>query len=418
MAGEFGTATGVVIWFDRSTGVGKILGLLNGVPQAYFDSDGTINAGGGQIVLDENGIRLLFSGGSGYGVDLYGSGPFGGPVENILQFEFAGGTTWFALSHAEEPYLDIGVDTASGTGGYSIKWRFHESGAYVLPVMTAAPTVPDEGALAFADGTTWDPGSGKGLYVYRSGSWLYLGSDYIADGAVTTAKIADGAVTTVKIADGAVTTAKIADRAVTTAKIADLAVTTAKIAAGAVTGTELAAGAVGASHIASGAVGSSHIAADAITATHIATGAVGADEIAAGAVGLSEMAVGASGVLRVSYTRGTDAATTSTTFVDLSSHTFTARGGKLMIAISLPFYNAYYQTFFNIVVNGTSLGLANGVWQSSIAGQHQMFTGVYVASSVAGSNTVAIQWRTTGGTVYMYANTRDVPMMVRIWEFA
>jgi len=172
MAGEFGTATGVVIWFDRTTGVGKILGLSDGVPQAYFDSDGTIKAGGGQIILDEAGIRLLFSGGSGYDVDPYGSGPFGGPIENILQFEFSGGNTWFALSHADEDYLDVAADTSSGAGGYPTRWRWHKGGGYVFPKATAAPAVPDEGMVIYADGTTWNPGAGEGLYFYDGSQWL------------------------------------------------------------------------------------------------------------------------------------------------------------------------------------------------------------------------------------------------------
>ena len=60
-------------------------------------------------------------------------------------------------------------------------------------------------------------------------------TDKIADANVTTAKIANSAVTTEKIATNAVTTAKIADNAVETAKINALAVTTEKINALAVT---------------------------------------------------------------------------------------------------------------------------------------------------------------------------------------
>ncbi|RLI46534.1 hypothetical protein DRO69_02820 [Candidatus Bathyarchaeota archaeon] len=62
-----------------------------------------------------------------------------------------------------------------------------------------------------------------------------IGTDDIADGAVTSAKLADGAVSTAKLADSAVVESKIADGAVTSAKIADSAITTAKIADGAVT---------------------------------------------------------------------------------------------------------------------------------------------------------------------------------------
>ena len=62
---------------------------------------------------------------------------------------------------------------------------------------------------------------------------------YIADQAVTTAKLADSSVTTAKIAAGAVATADIADGAVTTEKIAAGAIVTADIANNAVTQAKL-----------------------------------------------------------------------------------------------------------------------------------------------------------------------------------
>jgi hypothetical protein len=38
----------------------------------------------------------------------------------------------------------------------------------------APPARLIEGTFAFADGTYWDPGSGRGLYQYVSGSWVKL----------------------------------------------------------------------------------------------------------------------------------------------------------------------------------------------------------------------------------------------------
>jgi hypothetical protein len=37
-----------------------------------------------------------------------------------------------------------------------------------------APAKPREAMLRFADGTDWDPGSGRGLYQYVSGAWVKL----------------------------------------------------------------------------------------------------------------------------------------------------------------------------------------------------------------------------------------------------
>ncbi len=43
-----------------------------------------------------------------------------------------------------------------------------------LPVLAVAPDKPREGMLVVADGTNWNPGSGKGLYEYKSGGWSKL----------------------------------------------------------------------------------------------------------------------------------------------------------------------------------------------------------------------------------------------------
>ena len=39
----------------------------------------------------------------------------------------------------------------------------------------AAPVKPVPGQLVFADGTTWNPGSGQGLYIYYGGAWHFAG---------------------------------------------------------------------------------------------------------------------------------------------------------------------------------------------------------------------------------------------------
>lgn len=41
-------------------------------------------------------------------------------------------------------------------------------------VLYAAPAGPVAGMTVFADGTTWNPGSGRGLYEYRTSSWVKL----------------------------------------------------------------------------------------------------------------------------------------------------------------------------------------------------------------------------------------------------
>lgn len=41
--------------------------------------------------------------------------------------------------------------------------------------LNAAPAKPREGMITGADGTNWNPGSGKGVYVYYSSAWHLLG---------------------------------------------------------------------------------------------------------------------------------------------------------------------------------------------------------------------------------------------------
>lgn len=51
-------------------------------------------------------------------------------------------------------------------------------------VLYAAPQKPSEGTIAFADGTSWNPGNGAGYYWYSeaTASWRYLGmSDFMLE---------------------------------------------------------------------------------------------------------------------------------------------------------------------------------------------------------------------------------------------
>jgi|TARA_R110002124_G_scaffold16301_5_gene69850 hypothetical protein len=59
---------------------------------------------------------------------------------------------------------------------------FNELGAVVellrdghLDVVYAAPTKPSQGDIRYADGTSWNPGSGEGIYFFNSASaWVKL----------------------------------------------------------------------------------------------------------------------------------------------------------------------------------------------------------------------------------------------------
>ena len=44
-----------------------------------------------------------------------------------------------------------------------------------IDVTTVAPSKPRDGMLRRADGTSWNPGSGAGVYCFYGAVWHYLG---------------------------------------------------------------------------------------------------------------------------------------------------------------------------------------------------------------------------------------------------
>lgn len=50
-----------------------------------------------------------------------------------------------------------------------------EVDGHVYRTLYAEPSRLKEGLTVKADGTTWDPGSGAGLYQYRASAWVKLG---------------------------------------------------------------------------------------------------------------------------------------------------------------------------------------------------------------------------------------------------
>lgn len=43
-----------------------------------------------------------------------------------------------------------------------------------LRTIDAPPPNPREGMIVFADGTNWNPGAGKGTYVFKGGAWVHI----------------------------------------------------------------------------------------------------------------------------------------------------------------------------------------------------------------------------------------------------
>lgn len=96
-----------------------------------------------------------------------------------------------------------------------------------------------------------------------------VGTQQLANNAVTAAKIIANAITSAKILDNAVVTAKIAHDAITAAKIADDAVVTAALDDAAVTTAKVADTAIATGKIAKDAITAAKIAHDAVDLTHL-----------------------------------------------------------------------------------------------------------------------------------------------------
>jgi hypothetical protein len=43
-----------------------------------------------------------------------------------------------------------------------------------LDPLSEAPDKPRDGDIRYADGTTWNPGSGRGLYLRKQTSWVFI----------------------------------------------------------------------------------------------------------------------------------------------------------------------------------------------------------------------------------------------------
>lgn len=54
--------------------------------------------------------------------------------------------------------------------------QFSQPSDYLaLKTLYAQPKRVFDGMVVMADGTTWNPGSGAGAYVYRASGWRFLG---------------------------------------------------------------------------------------------------------------------------------------------------------------------------------------------------------------------------------------------------
>ncbi|MBP1648005.1 MAG: collagen-like protein, partial [Bacteroidetes bacterium] len=107
---------------------------------------------------------------------------------------------------------------------------------------------------------------------------------YLADNAVSSAKVVDAGITTPDLADNVVTSAKIADGAIASADLADNSVTSAKIANATVVTADLADNAVTSAKIIDASIVASDLADSVVNSLKIADASVATVDLADGAV--------------------------------------------------------------------------------------------------------------------------------------
>jgi hypothetical protein len=64
----------------------------------------------------------------------------------------------------------------------------NQKGFIEFTVHNVAPAKPKQGQAYYADGTNWNPGSGKGLYSYDGSGWVFLENTATYSTATTTAE--------------------------------------------------------------------------------------------------------------------------------------------------------------------------------------------------------------------------------------
>ena len=149
---------------------------------------------------------------------------------------FSAGDIYITIAYDEQ---ETDPTTATGVTGNTRVTETPQIQAINVPPGPAPPgdgsvirlanfTLTGGGNVPGSNGNTFD----AGLRQYAGSSIApdSVGTNQLANSAVTQAKISDNAVTTAKIADNAITAAKIADNAITAAKIADLSISAADLA--------------------------------------------------------------------------------------------------------------------------------------------------------------------------------------------
>jgi hypothetical protein len=285
----------------------------------------------------------------------------------------------------------------------------------------------------------------------------------LADGSVTSAKILDGTITAVDIRDGAIITAKVANGSITTEKISNGAITTIKLADGSVTSAKILDGTITAQDLADGCVVTMKLADGSVTSAKILDGTITAADLATGAVTEIKIADGAITTVKIAdyavtnkklasnaipfasaYSTLIDSTDSTLAWVDMDDMAVTitlVRTSHIIIMFSAEAYNsdpAHYILVQALV--GTEVAAPGSIYLTPYVGyagdhNHGGRTGEtawhshtiywdgghrhtlgYAAYSFnfyksfvsAGTYTIKIQWKVSGGIGYVRYRTLNV----------
>jgi hypothetical protein len=221
----------------------------------------------------------------------------------------------------------------------------------------------------------------------------------LLDGSITSIKVADGAITETKVADGAVTSGKLADDSVTSLKVADEAIVTAKLGADAITSAKVANGAIIAEDLADGSILTVKIADGAVTTNKIADGAVTTHKIANGAV--TDAKLGSDAIPYFATYNVSLVSTQTTSFADVPETALNIslnRKSNLIIMFNAEAWvdGAGDELYVRALVNSTVANPNSGsltLFTTAGESQHGSYAvNFYLENVDAGAYTVKIQW--------------------------
>jgi hypothetical protein len=269
-----------------------------------------------------------------------------------------------------------------------------------LALVYFAPSIfPPLGTQNIADAAITAPKIDEGAIITVKLADGSVTSAKILDGSITTVDLMDGSITSIKVADGAVTSGKLADDSVTSLKVADEAIVTAKLGDNAITTAKIANGAIIAEDLADGSILTVKIADGAVTTNKIADGAVTTPKIANGAVTdtkLDSDAIPYFATYNVSLV-----STQTTSFADVPETALNIslnRKSNLIIMFNAEAWvdGAGDELYVRALVNSTVANPNSGsltLFTTAGESQHGSYAvNFYLENVDAGAYTVKIQW--------------------------